>query len=141
MNPTGLNPISIENSRFLPVHSSIVSPCSLFLTSLLRRDSTPQEFAIQVGTPKRGSTQRIKTMYAARKAINANQSGIRRLSGSEWARIAWCLLMKNFRLDFDRALDRVGNKAILFGFLQDTRHSREIVGRGNHDPRFHYDLG
>jgi hypothetical protein len=24
----------------------------------LRRDSTPQEFAIQVGTPKRGNTQR-----------------------------------------------------------------------------------
>jgi hypothetical protein len=48
--------------------------CSLFV--LLRRDSTSQEFAIQVGTPRRGSTQRINTIYAAKNAMNHNQSGI-----------------------------------------------------------------
>ena len=46
------------------------------LLVLLCRDSTPQEFAIQVGTPRRGSTQRINTMYTARNAMNHNQSGI-----------------------------------------------------------------
>jgi hypothetical protein len=60
-------------SRSLAFHFSIV-PCFLFV--LLRRDSTSQEFAIQVGTPRRGSTQRIKTMYAAKNAMNPNQSGI-----------------------------------------------------------------
>ena len=49
--------------------------------------------------------------------------------------------MKNLGLDFDRALDRVGDKTILLGFFQDTRHSREIVRRSNYDPRFHDDLG
>ena len=34
----------------------------LALSSLLRRASTPHEAAIQVGTPKRGSTQRMSTM-------------------------------------------------------------------------------
>jgi hypothetical protein len=48
----------------------------LLLPAILRRDSTSQEFAIQVGMPRRGSTQRINTMYAARNAINHNQSGI-----------------------------------------------------------------
>ena len=33
--------------------------------SSLRRDSTLQELAIQVGTPNRGSTQRCRMKYAA----------------------------------------------------------------------------
>ena len=49
--------------------------------------------------------------------------------------------MKHLGLDFNGALDRVGDKTILLGFFQDTRHAREIVGRGNHDPGFHYDFG
>ena len=48
--------------------------------------------------------------------------------------------MKHLGLDFDGALDRVGDKTILLGFFQDTRHAREIVGRGNHDPGFHDDF-
>ena len=36
-------------------------------------------------------------------------------------------MMKDFGFDLDRALDRVGDKATLFGF-QDPRHAREIVG-------------
>jgi hypothetical protein len=55
-------------------------PTSLFLPALLRRHSTPREFAIQVGTPKRGRTQRIKTMYAAKNATNQSQSGISLIS-------------------------------------------------------------
>jgi hypothetical protein len=35
----------------------------------VRRDSTPHEFDIHVGTPKRGNTQRITMKYAA---INTN---------------------------------------------------------------------
>jgi hypothetical protein len=38
------------------------------------RDSTRQEFAIQVGTPSRGSTQRMSTKYAARKSTGHNHS-------------------------------------------------------------------
>jgi len=48
--------------------------CPFFMLS--RRDSTLPEFAIQVGTPRRGSTHRISTMYAAKNAMNHNQSGI-----------------------------------------------------------------
>jgi hypothetical protein len=49
--------------------------------------------------------------------------------------------MENLGLDSDRALDRVGDKTILFGFFQDSRHAGEIIGGCNHDPRFHDDLG
>ena len=35
----------------------------------LRRDSTLQEFAIQVGTPKRGNTQRRRMKYPASNPI------------------------------------------------------------------------
>jgi hypothetical protein len=48
----------------------------LLLSALPRRDSTSQEFAIHVGTPRRGNSHRINTMYAARSAMNHNQSGI-----------------------------------------------------------------
>jgi hypothetical protein len=65
-------------AQLFSAYFSIVSivPCSLFLMSLLRRDSTSQEFAIQVGTPRRGSTQRINTIYAARNPMNHNQSSM-----------------------------------------------------------------
>src|SRR5580765_2377672 len=49
---------------------------SLLLPALPRRDSTSPEFAIHVGTPRRGNSHRINTMYAARSAMNHNQSGI-----------------------------------------------------------------
>jgi hypothetical protein len=44
-----------------------IKPARAF--SSLRRDSTLQELAIQVGTPKRGRTQRRRMKYAA---INPN---------------------------------------------------------------------
>jgi hypothetical protein len=49
---------------------------STFLLSVLRRDSTSHDLAIHVGTPSRGSAQRINTKYAAKAAMNQNQSGI-----------------------------------------------------------------
>ena len=72
-------------SQVFAVHFLIVSSRSLLLVAL-RRDSTPQEFAIQVGTPRRGNTQRINTMYVARNAINQSQSGIY-FSSSLWQSI------------------------------------------------------
>jgi hypothetical protein len=49
---------------------------SLFSLAFFRRSSTSHERAIQVGTPRRGSTQRISTTYPAKNAMNQNQSGI-----------------------------------------------------------------
>src|SRR6266498_4243684 len=63
MTPIGLNRISVKSSTLIIFYFS-----SLLLLVLLRRDSTSQEFAIQVGTPRRGSSQRINTMHAARNA-------------------------------------------------------------------------
>ena len=60
----------------LPCHCVRVS----FLSVLSRRDSASQEPDIHVGTPRRGNTQRIKTMYAAKSATNQSQSGIRLIS-------------------------------------------------------------
>jgi hypothetical protein len=57
----------------LPSHRSPF----LFFSLLLRQDSASQEPDIDVGTPRRGNTQRIKTrMYAAKNATNQSQSGI-----------------------------------------------------------------
>ena len=56
--------------------SSLHRSFSLLLPALPRRDSTSPEFAIHVGTPRRGNSHRINTMYAARSAMNHNQSGI-----------------------------------------------------------------
>src|SRR5438552_1190970 len=42
----------------------------------------PREFAIQVGTPRRGSTQLINTIYTAKSAMNPNQPGINFISSS-----------------------------------------------------------
>lgn len=53
---------------------------SLVLPVFFRRDSTSQEFAIHVGIPRRGSTQRINTMYIAKNATNHNQSSIKFIS-------------------------------------------------------------
>ena len=50
------------------------------------------------------------------------------------------LLMENFRLDLDRALDRVGDKAVLFGLFEDARHARQVVNRSDQDSRFDDDL-
>ena len=50
-------------------------------------------------------------------------------------------MMKDFGLDFDRRLDRVGDKAIVFGFFQDPRHAREIAGRRQNHPWRYDDLG
>jgi hypothetical protein len=69
-----------DGFEFYVVHFSIFSSRSLLLPALLRRDSTSQEFAIQVGTPRRGSTQRINTIYTAKTATNPNQSGINFIS-------------------------------------------------------------
>jgi hypothetical protein len=52
---------------------------ALGLPSSRRRDSTP-ELAIQVGTPRRGSTQRMSTMYTTKNAMNHSQSGIHFIS-------------------------------------------------------------
>jgi hypothetical protein len=52
---------------------SVVCPGSLFLLALLRRSSTSHERAIQVGTPRRGSTQRISPMYTANNVTNQSQ--------------------------------------------------------------------
>ena len=49
--------------------------------------------------------------------------------------------MEDLGLDFDRALDRVGDETVLFGFFQDARHARQIVGGRDHDSRFHNDFG
>jgi len=51
-----------------------------FFSRLVRRDSASQEPDIHVGTPRRGNTQRIKTMYAAKNATNQSQSGINLIS-------------------------------------------------------------
>src|SRR5688572_16949763 len=48
---------------------------------------------------------------------------------AQWARRRRRLMMEDFGLDLDRRLDRVGDKAIVFGFFQDSRHTREIAGR------------
>jgi hypothetical protein len=66
-----------KQSRHFAIYFIVVSFCGVILLEFLRRDSTSQEFAIQVGTPRRGSTQRINTMYAAGNAMNHNQSGMR----------------------------------------------------------------
>jgi hypothetical protein len=58
------------------VHFSILPSRSLLLLAFWRRDPTSHEFAIQVGTPSHGKTQRINTMYPAKRAINPNQSGM-----------------------------------------------------------------
>ena len=50
-------------------------------------------------------------------------------------------MMKDFGLDLDRALDRVGNKTALFGFFQDPWHAREIAGRPKYDLWLYDDLG
>jgi len=42
----------------------------------LRRSSGLQELAIQVGTPNRGSTQRIVTRYAIKNVTNQTHSGM-----------------------------------------------------------------
>ena len=39
--------------------------------------------------------------------------------------------VKDFGLDPDCRFDRVGDKTIVFGFFQKSRHAREIVGRSN----------
>ena len=38
-------------------------------------------------------------------------------------------MMKDFGLDLDCRFDRVGDKAVVFGFFQKSRHAREIAGR------------
>src|SRR6266508_6140009 len=76
MTPIGLNRISLKPPTLIIFYFSIGLSCSLLLMAILRRDSTSQEFAIQVGMPRRGNTQRINTMYTARNAMNHNQSGI-----------------------------------------------------------------
>jgi hypothetical protein len=60
----------------LPFHFSVVSFCGVILLEFSRRDSASHDADIQVGTPKRGSTQRIKTMYATKNPTNQSQSGI-----------------------------------------------------------------
>jgi hypothetical protein len=70
----GLNPIFVQFPKIFAVHVFIVPSCSLFLASVVRRDSTSQEFAIQVGTPRRGSTQRINTMYTAKNAARQSRN-------------------------------------------------------------------
>jgi hypothetical protein len=71
---------------------SIVRSSFLLLLVLLRRDSTSQEFAIQVGTPRRGSTQRINAMYTARNAMNHSQSSMYFVSflSRQWSVIRLC---------------------------------------------------
>lgn len=49
--------------------------------------------------------------------------------------------MEDFRLDFNCALDRVGDKTIFFRLFKDSRHSLEIVGGGNHDSGFNHHFG
>jgi len=49
--------------------------------------------------------------------------------------------MKHLRLDLDLALDRIGDETILFGFFQDARHARQVIGRGDHHMRLDDDLG
>jgi len=61
-------------------HFSVVSFCGLILLEFSRRDSASHDADIQVGTPKRGNTQRIKTMYAANNTTNQSQSGISLIS-------------------------------------------------------------
>jgi len=55
-------------------------PCTLFMLWFFfligRRDSTLPINDIHVGTPSRGSTQRIKTIYAKKKPTNQSQSYI-----------------------------------------------------------------
>jgi hypothetical protein len=53
-----------------------LSSSSCWSWASLHRDSTSREFAIQVGTPSRGSTQRMRTIYVAKTAMNQSQSGI-----------------------------------------------------------------
>ena len=50
-------------------------------------------------------------------------------------------MMKNFRFDLYRALDRVGDETVLFGFFQDARHAREIVGGRKDDLWLNDNLG
>ena len=67
----------ITNSSLPFIFSSYLHRSfSLLLPALPHRDSTSQEFAIHVGTPRRGNSHRINTMYAARSAMTHNQSGI-----------------------------------------------------------------
>jgi hypothetical protein len=46
------------------------------------RDSTSQALAIQVGTPRRGNSQRMTAKYAAKNNNSHNHSGIKLLSTS-----------------------------------------------------------
>jgi hypothetical protein len=47
-----------------------------FVSALLRRDSALQEPDIQVGTPRRGSTQRMSTTYAIKNTPSQSHSGM-----------------------------------------------------------------
>lgn len=53
--------------------SSSLIPANVFFSC---RDPTPHEFAIQVGTPKRGRIHRISAKYTAKNRTAINQSGI-----------------------------------------------------------------
>ena len=61
----------IEDSRFY-------RSCLFSLAG--RRDSTSPVDDIHVGTPSRGSTQRIKTIYATKNPTNQSQSAIKQPS-------------------------------------------------------------
>ena len=49
--------------------------------------------------------------------------------------------MVNLRFKLHCAFDRVGNKAILFRFLDYPSNSSKILNRRDHDSRLNYDLG
>ena len=52
-----------------------------------------------------------------------------------------CLAVEDFRLYLDGALDRVRDKAIFFGLIQNSWQPAQVIDRSNHYFRFNHDLG
>src|SRR5262245_20831054 len=66
----------------------------------------------------------------------------RRNSGSaKGARRRRGLMVKDFGLYCNDALDRVGDKTIFFSLLQNPRHPAQVTDRSNHYSRFNHNRG
>src|SRR5215510_1527243 len=68
--------------------------------------------------------------------LTAGTSGL-----AKGARRRWRLLVKDFWLYRDGALDRVRNETIFFSLLQNPWHPAQVADRSNHYSRFNHNRG